>query len=608
MKTPAAALTWEIWNRHRYRLGIIALLIFTFALLYPKLCGVFGLDPHAPNALDAIAASASERFANMPDGVRVLHVLGLLVMLLGPLGCMVVSLLYVIWIFTHVEIDARKGFGFPSRLFTLPVTTNYLAGWLLAAGAGTLFLVYSGWTFLVHQPKIDVFEGYPNFLAWLTLLVIAQAIMWALDGFQIARLLLGCGAVSGFGLLTGPSLRDHPALAQHQTAILLAFLITGCAISFVGMAKIRQGAWQRWPWKPGLLLTRRSAAVEWRRPAAAGRTEQIASHSPREERAGGGSGRGDSSRLPLNSVLVEAVVPARKRFRSPTRAQFWFEWRAHVGNSWLFVSGLSGAALLVMSITAVCGATLSEGDATGLVMVLLGVPLLIHFMHGIAPRNVPPFLATRPLSSGDLVMARLKAAGLSAVVCWVITFAMLAVLPLLADVSPFLKSLPVSVASGQMLPMLGLMGLGLVFLTWRFVPADLWLICAQKTWAAKAAVIKLYAGFGIIWLVSYLSRNESVEHALYHMLSITFATLIVIKLFLAQYAFRSCVRRQLLNSSGVRNYMLAWVGITAALLIPSVILFHDRNWMLALALGIVLVVPLARVGFAPIALSVSRHR
>ena len=78
MTTPAAALTWEIWHRHRYRLGIIAILIVFFALVYPKLCAVFGLDPRAPNALDAIAASATERFANMPDALRILHVLGLL--------------------------------------------------------------------------------------------------------------------------------------------------------------------------------------------------------------------------------------------------------------------------------------------------------------------------------------------------------------------------------------------------------------------------------------------------------------------------------------------------------------------------------------------------
>jgi hypothetical protein len=562
MKTPAAALTWEIWHRHRNRLGVIALLIFAFALLYPKLCAVLGLDPRAPNALDALAASASERFAHIPDGLRVLHVLALLGMLLGPVGCMVVSLLYVIWIFTHVEIDARKEFGFPSRLFTLPVSTNYVAAWLLAVGAGTLFLVYSGWTFLVRLPSIDVFEGYPNFLAWLTLMVIAQAIMWALDGFQIARVLLGCAAVSGFGFLTGPSLRDHPALAQYQTAILLSFLIPGCAVSFIGLGKIRHGAWQRWPWKPELLrLFRR-----------------------------------------------EGLAPARESFQSPARAQFWFEWRAHVGRSWLFVIGLSGAALLVMAITAAWGGVLSEGDATGLVVVLVTVPLLIHFAHGIAPRSIPPFLATRPLSSGDLVMARLKATGLSAVVCWAITFAMLGVVPLLGDVSPLLKSLPVSVPAGQVLPLLALLGLGLVFFTWRFIPADLWLVCAPKTWAAKAAVIKLYAGLAVIGLLSYLSRKESTEATLYNVLAITFAILIPVKLFLAQHAFRACVRQRLLNPSAARNYVLTWIGLTAALLIPSVWLFHDRNWMLPLALGIILAVPLARVGFAPIALSVSRHR
>ena len=272
MTSPATAIAWDIWHRHRNRLYVIAFLILAFALLYPKLCILLGLDPHAPNALDAIANSASERFKDATDFSRIIQVLGLLFMLLGPVACMVVSLLYVIWIFTLAQLDSRKGFGFPSRMFTLPVSTNYLAAWLLAAGAATLALVYAGWIFLVRLPPIDVFDGYPNFLAWLTLMVVSQAIMWALDGFQVARVVLLSAVISGFAFLTGPALRDHPALAQHQTAILSSFLIIGCAVAFVGLAKIRHGAWQRWPWKMGFPLP-------FRRPDRSSATSSSSSSS-----------------------------------------------------------------------------------------------------------------------------------------------------------------------------------------------------------------------------------------------------------------------------------------------------------------------------------------
>ena len=116
-----------------------------------------------------------------------------------------------------------------------------------------------------------------------------------------------------------------------------------------------RSAWQRWPWKLSLPLT--------------------------FGRAGGSSASSSAS----------ASASSRTSFRSPTRAQFWFEWRAHIGGSWLFVSGLSGAALLIMAVVAARVGTLSEGDTEGLMLTLLGVPLFIHFLHGLAP---PEFLLT----------------------------------------------------------------------------------------------------------------------------------------------------------------------------------------------------------------------
>ena len=272
------------------------------------------------------------------------------------------------------------------------------------------------------------------------------------------------------------------------------------------------------------------------------------------------------------------------------------------------MSGLSGAALLIMAVVAACVGTLSEGDTEGLTLALLGVPLFIHFVHGLISRNLAPFLATRPLSSGDFVMARLKSAALSTVLCWAITFAMLSVVPLLGDVSPMLNDFPLHSSSQPLWPLLALLAFALVFLTWRFIPADLWLACTPKSWPAKIVVIKLYAGLALAWLLSYLGRDARFEDTLYHVLSVLFACLILLKLVLAQQAFRACLRKRLLAASAVLNYLLVWLALIAALLVPTLLLFHHEKWILSIALGIVLLVPLARNGFAPIALSFNRHR
>jgi hypothetical protein len=289
-----------------------------------------------------------------------------------------------------------------------------------------------------------------------------------------------------------------------------------------------------------------------------------------------------------------------------TRAQFWFEWRANFGKSVRYVAGLSGAALLIMAIVAARVGTPSEEELNGLVLFLLAVPLLIHLGYGMAPRELPPFLATRPLTSGNFVILRLKASALSAVLCWLVTLAMLAIVPLLGNVKPLLDGVPLGVAAQHRGPVLALAAFALVFLSWRFVAADLWLVRAPKTWQPKLAVIKFYAAFGLAGLLCLLgARFESTVRPI---LSAVFVALIVVKLLLAQWAFRVSRERQLLSHRAVLTYFVIWLLVTGLLVIPTLVLFHSDKWVIPMALGIVLLVPLARIGYAPIALSYSRHR
>src|ERR1035438_8699287 len=97
MNSPSAALTWEIWCRHRKRLLTVLFVILGFALFYSKLCDFIGLDLGSPNALDSIAQKALPMQGSRPE---IFQLLAWMIFVCAPLACMVITLFYVVWMFT----------------------------------------------------------------------------------------------------------------------------------------------------------------------------------------------------------------------------------------------------------------------------------------------------------------------------------------------------------------------------------------------------------------------------------------------------------------------------------------------------------------------------
>jgi len=86
------------------------------------------------------------------------------------------------------------------------------------------------------------------------------------------------------------------------------------------------------------------------------------------------------------------------------------------------------------------------------------------------------------------------------------------------------------------------------------------------------------------------------------------AALVIGKFLLARRFFRICLKRGLLSRSTMLNYLGVWTALAAVFLIPAVAIFHWEKWVFSLALGIVLLLPLARIGLTLIVVNVSRHR
>jgi hypothetical protein len=117
------------------------------------------------------------------------------------------------------------------------------------------------------------------------------------------------------------------------------------------------------------------------------------------------------------SQLLDAL-PSRKRgFASAVRAQFWYEWH----RKGFFASVIFALPVALSAIVLPLGPALYL-DRPAVALLIAGVPLLglimascigqgmAKFEYWTSPHGITLFLATRPISTGSLVMAKLKIA------------------------------------------------------------------------------------------------------------------------------------------------------------------------------------------------------
>jgi len=561
MHSPSVALTWEIWCRHRKRLLTVLFVILGFALFYAKLCESSGLNLDTPNALDFLGEKVALMYGTP---MAIFQVLAWLFFICAPTVCMVITLLYVVWIFTFTNLNPREPFSFPKRFFTLPVSTSFLASRLIAGGTAAVLLVYLGWTWLVHFPHINVFDGFNDGLAWIALLVLSQAIVWSLDAFPFSRVLLLIGVV--FLLFIHPDFQWYRSLGAHQTAVQLLLILIGSVLAFTGLGKIRHGSWQRWFW-------------EWR--------------------------------FPLSSARTELREP--KAFRSAAQAQFWFEWRRNGRKVFYCVVVLAIIPVLAMIPELWLHPGAGSGDATFVLCVyLLAVPLFIHFCQAVSyERTIPQFTASRPLNNGEIIVAQWKVMALSTLLSWIATLLLVGVVLLVGDLSAINAALCSRPEYQPFIrPLIPVILLGLIICTWTCGLDRVWVGVTMGSWIHRfyGTIIWTVIGFGCAWLFAITHPNTPFRETFFRILPGLLGFLVVLKFFLALWAFRAAFKRQLIARLTLIRYLGIWASLAVVVLAPVIIICHQTSGMTPLYLGIILMLPLARIGFAPLALNRGRHR
>ena len=113
---------------------------------------------------------------------------------------------------------------------------------------------------------------------------------------------------------------------------------------------------------------------------------------------------------------------------------------------------------------------------------------------------------------------------------------------------------------------------------------------------------------GCAWLFAVIHQNSVFRQIFFRFLPGLLLSLVVLKFLLAQWAFRVAFKRQLIARLTLIRYLCIWTSLAIVVLVPVIVVCREESGMIPLYLGIILLLPLARIGFAPLALDRGRHR
>ena len=286
------------------------------------------------------------------------------------------SMTTLVWTFCCVEPDARgKHGGFPPRAFTLPLSTIGLIAVPMLGGALTLATVYWLWTkfiFTTWDVVVSASLLRLQFLALAAMLFALQAIVWSLYRFPLIRIVLIVAAMIGIAMLgliaPGKEFRNisEPAvLVTLGVIIALAF-----AAAVVGVTRDRRGEWEGW-------------------------TQRV-----------------------IDRTL--AMLPRRRKaFISAAGAQVWFEWRGKA----FFLSAVLGLPMILTMILypiptmghfdpVMTATTYANLPCLTLVLAWCVGMTLAKTDYWTRETELSSFVTARPLTDGDIVLAKLNAAAL----------------------------------------------------------------------------------------------------------------------------------------------------------------------------------------------------
>jgi hypothetical protein len=555
MRSPALALAWQLWRRHRVGLPVLAVSWVALPVLDHLL----------------IAAGVSPTAA-----------------LPWMLEFMMVTLALVVMDFSFaIDADlALPGSSYPARLFTLPVPTRTLVVWPMLFGNVATAAFWASWTVGFVWPGGERFPWWPGFLV-AAILAWVQAALWFPAPTAWVRLvalfvpILAVGSVSVVAFT-----HDVPewAIALGLGCALLA----AYGVALVGVRRARCGETPEWPWWSRLVeAVRRLLRGRRRTFASPGAALVWAVERPR---------RGWIVPVLIAWCLVPTLfLPSLEQAMALLASL-----PEHAGLA-AAVRALSVPGVLLLSLLVVPPgmATLAGND--------LGRLNLAGNTYAIAP-----FLATRPVSTATLVFAKLRLAAESTLGSWAIAlpvalgwFVLGGKYAQAAD-SDFVRYWG-SAGAGALL---ALLIVALVGLTWTQTVKGLWSGLAGRLWVATAGLlVGLTLGTAVVVVLVRLKEHPEWRAAFFVGASWLAGAAVVLKLAAAGWVLRVVSRRRLMPQGFPAVLVAGWTAAVAGLTGLLYVLVSGE-WVPPhlLALGAILFVPLTRIAVAPLAVEWNRHR
>ncbi len=467
------------------------------------------------------------------------------------------------------DLAARQSM-YPARMFTRPVTTAALAGWPMLYGAASMVVLWAATRLFALWPSgIDVPIVWPALLA-ASLLAWMQALTWMpypLPGLRIIVTVLWLGTIDAIALLA--------LHFQAHESVMLWFLAPQVPLAFLtarfAVARARRGDVPDW-----------RGAFAWLPQIARVRSRQ------------------------------------REHFRSPASAQAWFEWRRNGRSLPAWVAILLPFELVLLWATV---------DATALVVmvlliVLLTPPFMATFAAAMVSKSSPsssasygmaPFIATRPLTNGGIIAAKLRMTIWSTIAAWLIV---LVVVPLAIEFSGTSAivldrwhRLGEVVGTPRAVVALLLVLSGCIAATWKQLVQSLYIGLTGRESLIKAVmfmtlVVLFLIGPSAEWVVDNGRVGE-----LWNALPLIFAVLVCLKMIAATWIGVRVYHRHLLSDRALVTGSALWC--VAVLSLYGVLVWlldtpHFPHYLLMLVA--ILTIPLARLSGAPLALAWNRHR
>ena len=230
MRSPTAALLWEIWRRNR-----IAVAVIVAATVAGRLLDYAEQPTDDPSSLIALLS--------------------------------MVSFVFLFGIFSYTEPSGTRGIGiFPRRLFALPVSSLRLVALPVIAGIVSVELLYLLWLVPLSRDG----TSSPPFVAVLlgASMVFFQAVFWRLERMGPLRLVVAGAvvvAVYGIGLLPSwppgppPPWRSEAAVGAVVAALAVAVFL----LAWRHIIRVRCGGGGRSAYRLAPLIA--SAAGVWPR-------------------------------------------------------------------------------------------------------------------------------------------------------------------------------------------------------------------------------------------------------------------------------------------------------------------------------------------------------